>query len=546
LRAWYDPATVRRWNGWGDEAVHVPVPAALERLLAAAIGEPRAPVDVPFASVCAAVPPSRLPAHPLFASDAATRACHARGQGFPDLVALRSGHGLVFPDAVAQPRDEHEVAALLALCREREAAVIPYGGGTSVVGHVNPERGGRPVLTLSLARLAGLRALDERSRLASFGPGATGPAVEEALGARGYRLGHYPQSFERSTLGGWIATRSSGQQSRGYGRIEDLFAGGTLVAPAATLRLPPFPASAAGPDLRQLVLGSEGRAGVLTEATVRVSPCPEREGFEGVLFREWGAAAEAARGLAQSGVPISMLRASNPLETETTFALKRGARAAGALEAVMRWRGLRSHARCLVVIGFSGTRAGVRAARSEALTALARAGAVRIAPSRLGAAWAKGRFRAPYLRDALWEKGYGVDTVETAVCWDRVPRMVEAVESALRAAPGPQGERVHAFTHLSHVYATGASVYTTFVFRLADTPEATLLRWRTLKAAASEAIVREGGTISHQHGVGVDHAPYLAAEKGAAGLAALAGAFAALDPEGLLNPGKLLREGSVR
>ena len=537
---------MRRWNGWGDEAVQVPVPPALERLLVAALGEPRPPVDVPFASVCAAVPPSRLPAHPLIASDADTRARHARGQGLPDLVALRSGQGLVFPDGVAEPQDEGEVAALLALCREREASVIPYGGGTSVVGHVNPEHGARPVLTLSLARLAGLRALDERSRLATFGPGVTGPALEEALGGRGYRLGHYPQSFERSTLGGWIATRSSGQQSRGYGRIEELFAGGTLVAPAGTLRLPPFPASAAGPDLRHLVLGSEGRAGVLTEAIVRVSPRPERERFEGVLFRAWADAAEAARAVAQSGVPISLLRVSNPLETETTFASKGGSRVAASLEAVMRWRGLRSPARCLAVIGFSGTRAGVRASRAEALSVLARAGAVRLAPSRLGAAWAKGRFRAPYLRDALWEKGYGVDTVETAVPWDRVPRMVEAVESALGAALAPHAERVHAFTHLSHVYATGASVYTTFVFRLADTPDATLSRWRTLKAAASETIVREGGTISHQHGVGVDHAPYLAAEKGAAGLAALAGALAALDPEGLLNPGKLLRDGTGR
>jgi alkyldihydroxyacetonephosphate synthase len=531
---------MRRWNGWGDEATRVAVPPALAALLLRALGPGRPSADATFESICAAVPKPRLPPHPLIVTDAATRARHARGQGFPDLLALRTGAGLAFPDGVAAPGGDAEVASLLASARAHGFAVIPYGGGTSVVGHVNPPAGGRPVLTMTLARLAELRGLDEKSRLATFGPGVTGPALERALGARGYRLGHYPQSFERSTLGGWIATRSSGQQSRGYGRIEDLFAGGTLVSPCGPLRMPPFPASAAGPDLRHLVLGSEGRAGVLTEAVVRVSPLPEEERFEGVLFPDWDAASAAARALTQAGLRFSMLRVSNALETEASFALAGAARGAAALETLLRWRGLRPGARCLAVLGFAGTRREVRRARADARRLFAREGAVRVAAGRLGAAWQRGRFKAPYLRDALWENGYGVDTVETATTWDRVPRTVGAVESALRGALEADGERVHAFTHLSHVYPSGASVYTTFVFRTAADADQTLARWRRLKAAASEAIVRAGGTISHQHGVGRDHAPYLGAEKGALGLGVLDAALRALDPDRLLNPGTLV------
>ena len=531
---------MRRWNGWGDEDASVHVPPALEALLRHTLGPGRPANDVAFDAVCGMVPPTRLPSHPSIAIDAATRVHHARGQGLPDLLALRSNHGLVFPDGVASPQTADEVAVLLSWARERAIAVIPYGGGTSVVGHVNPARDPRPVLTLSLARLDTLRHLDERSRLATFGAGVAGPALERALGARGFRLGHYPQSFERSTLGGWIATRSSGQQSRGYGRIEDLFAGGSLATPAGTLWLPPFPASAAGPDVRQLVLGSEGRAGVITEAIVRVVPLPEEERFEGVFLPDWPSAIEAARAVAQSGASFSMLRASNASETATTAALGGGTRAAAAMDTVLGWRGLAPGARCLVVLGFAGPARRVRAARREVRALLARAGAVSLASGRLGAAWQRGRFRAPYLRDALWETGYGVDTVETATTWAGVPHVVEEVERALAGALAGEGERVHAFTHLSHVYATGASVYTTFAFRTAATPEHTLDRWRRLKAAASAAIVGAGGTISHQHGVGVDHAPYLEAEKGALGLAVLGGALRALDPDGVLNPGKLL------
>ena len=532
---------MRRWNGWGDEGVEVHPSPSLRALLAASLGAGAPTPDAGFEAVCAAVPPSRLPAHPLIETDAPTRARHSRGQSLPDLVALRSGRGLVFPDGVARPASEADVSAVMALARERGIVLVPYGGGTSVVGHVNPVVGPAPVLTVSLARLDGLRHFDAVSRLATFGAGTPGPAIEDALRRVGHTLGHFPQSFELSTVGGWIATRSCGQQSRGYGRIEDLFAGGSLITPAGALRLPPFPASAAGPDLRHLVLGSEGRMGILTDVVMRVSPLPEVERFDGVFFRGWPDALEAARSLAQSGLPISMLRVSTPEETATHLALAGTSPALRAVDLLLRVRRV-AEGKCLAIVGVSGAK-HASATRASALDLLRARGGVRVGA--MGAAWRRSRFRTPYLRNTLWEMGYAVDTVETATPWSAVPRTLAAIEGALRDGLAARGERVHVFTHLSHLYPTGASVYTTFVFRTGTGPEDTLERWQALKAAATAALLREGATLSHQHGVGADHAPYLEAEKGPLGTLALERALATFDAEGRMNPGKLLarREG---
>lgn len=528
---------MRRWNGWGDAEVHAHVPDTAARFIAAALGPGRPRVDATLAEVAAAAPASPLPTHPLVATDALSRTLHARGQSLPDWVDLRYGRVNSFPAGVAMPRSAAEVRALLAYASASGARVIPYGGGTSVVGHLTPSADA-PSLVVSMARMRRLLGLDADGRLATFEAGVAGPGLEAQLRPHGLTLGHYPQSFEYSTLGGWIAARSSGQQSLRYGRIEQLFAGGRIETPAGGLALPPFPASAAGPDLRQLVLGSEGRLGVITEATVRLTPLPETEETLAVFFPDWGRALEAARALAQAGLPLAMLRLSTPVETATNLAVAGHARAIAALEAYLALRGM-AREKCMLLLGFAGEAAAADYARRGALALVARHGGTSLGPA-LGRQWTKGRFRTPYLRNALWEQGYAVDTMETAATWAQVPALVHGIGLALSRALEPWGERAHAFTHLSHVYPSGSSVYTTVIFRLCDDPDELLERWRALKAAASAAIVAHGGTISHQHGVGVDHAPYLGAEKGELGLAALRGAFARLDPDGIMNPGKLL------
>lgn len=529
---------MRRWNGWGDDTVDYPLPESAAAILDEWVGPGTPPQDARLEDVLAAVPVSRLPAHPLVTTEPIQRLRHARGQSFPDWLAVRYGRIPTFPDGIAHPTNDDDVRQLIQFARSVSARLIPYGGGTSVVGHINPPEGDVPVLTVNLGRLNRLRRFDETSHLATFGAGIQGPDLEAQLRARGFTLGHFPQSFELSTLGGWIATRSSGQQSLGYGRIEDLFAGGHVESPAGALEMLPHPASAAGPDLRQMILGSEGRLGILTEATVRVTPLPEREDFHAVFFPDFAAGMAAVCQIVQAKLPLSLLRMSTSVETATTLALAGHELLIGTLERLLGLRGI-GEGKCMLLLGFTGSDALVKMARKAALAISGEQGGVHVGRT-FGSQWHKGRFHTPYLRNTLWSLGYGVDTLETAVPWQSVPTTLDAIEATLRPGLADWGEKVHVFTHLSHVYPTGASIYSTYLFRLAADPDETLERWQTLKTAASQAIVQHGGTISHQHGVGSDHAPYLPAEKGPLGMAALADLSRRFDPAGMMNPGKLL------
>jgi alkyldihydroxyacetonephosphate synthase len=381
--------------------------------------------------------------------------------------------------------------------------------------------------------------LDPASRLATFQAGIGGPEIENHLNPKGFTFGHFPQSFEYSTLGGWVVTRSSGQQSNYYGGIEQLFAGGEILTPIGRLPLPPFPASAAGPDLRQLVLGSEGRMGILTKVSARISKIPEIDVVYGVFFPSWGHALDAVQDLSGSGLPFSMLRLSNPKETMTQLALAGHQRRINYLNRYLRLRGVREKETCMCLVGFTGTRQLATFARRASFKILRRSKGVSVGKA-VDRTWKKNRFRSAYLRNALWDLGYGVDTLETAVTWDKVASTAASIENALKAICAANGERIHVFSHLSHVYRTGSSIYTMYVFRLAKTPRETLLKWKAFKHAASRAVVNAGGTISHQHGVGLDHLNYLEAEKGKVGIRILKNLFDGLDPDQRLNPGKLV------
>ncbi|WP_369959059.1 FAD-binding oxidoreductase [Pseudomonas benzenivorans] len=531
---------MRRWNGWGEETTEVQLPAHGEAFLAERVGPGQVLVDASLEQVLAKVPHSRLVAHPLVSLDAETRLRHARGQSLPDWLAMRSGKFGQFPDGVAFPESAEQIRELLAWARQQNVLLIPYGGGTSVAGHINPQAGERPVLTLSLARMSRLIEIDEDSLIATFGPGANGPQVESQLRARGYTLGHFPQSWELSTLGGWVASRSSGQQSLRYGRIEQLFAGGTLETFAGTLELPSFPASAAGPDLREMVMGSEGRFGIISEVKVRITPLAEQERFYSVFMPSWAQALQAIRTLVQARVPLSMLRLSNAIETETQLALAGHPRQIAWLEKYLALRGA-GEGKCMLTFGVTGARAQNAASLKQARRLLKGFGGV-FTGTLLGKKWAENRFRFPYLRHGLWAAGYAVDTLETATDWSNVDSLLNKIEASLRQGLAAEGERVHVFTHLSHVYGEGSSIYTTYVFRPGGSYEQALDRWQRLKQAASRTIAENRGTISHQHGVGRDHAPYLATEKGELGMAALQALAAHFDPERRLVPGVLLEE----
>lgn len=534
---------MRRWNGWGDDSDDFPLRSDGREFLREKVGEGSPLPDAKLKDVLKKVPASRLPAHPLIETDAEDRVRHARGQSFGDWIAMRSGEFGTFPDGVAHPTSSSEVRELIDFCAAECVEAIPYGGGTSVVGHLTPGEGPRPVLSIDMSSMNRLLALDRTSNIATFGAGTVGPDVESQLRESGYTLGHFPQSFELSTVGGWVAARSSGQQSLRYGRIEQLFAGGRVETPAGTLEIPTFPASAAGPDVREMVLGSEGRIGVLTEVKLRVTPVAEEESFHVAFMPNWSAGRELLRRLAQGKVQLSMLRLSDASETQTHLTLVGKPRMVGMLKRYLRGRDLDA-GMTMLTFGLTGSKAQCDSALAIVKPMIKAAGGA-LTGTLLGKRWEETRFRSPYIRNGLWEAGFAVDTLETSTDWNNVGRLGEAIDTALREGLSDEGERVHVFTHISHVYAQGSSLYVTYVFRLGRDYPATERRWRKLKAAASEAIVAHGGTITHHHGVGADHAPYLPAEKGPLGIAAIESLVKTFDPDGIMNPGKLLPAGEV-
>lgn len=540
------PIEQTRWNGWGNININKKVSPHGAKLIKSHIGKTKKLNSVSLAQVLKTVPKSRLPAAitelDTVSIDNEVRLRHARGQSFPDWIAMHGGDFEVFPDGVAFPESTADVETLLKLASEHDLIVIPFGGGTSVAGHINPQQGSRPVLTIAMSKMDQLIDLDNESQIATFGAGTQGPAVEAQLDAHGYRLGHYPQSWELSTLGGWIAARSSGQQSLGYGRIEQMFAGGTLVTPQGVLNIADIPASAAGPDLREMMMGTEGRAGIFTEVKMRVQSQPEEELFKVAFLPNWEAGKKVLRQAVQKNIRLSMLRLSNAVETDAHLHLGTTPSQFMAISTYLKARGLSSE-KVMLTYGVSGDKAQNKLALTQFNKLLKQQNSVTgKLTDIMGNIWAHGRFKFPYLRGTLWEKGIMVDTFETATNWNNIDEQMAQMQEAVQNALADEGENVMAFTHISHVYKQGASLYTTYFFRAAKDHATTLSRWQKIKHAASLSLANGTATISHQHGVGRDHAPYLAAEKGKLGIQVTHDMLKSLDPEQRMNPGVLLEE----
>lgn len=531
---------MRHWNDWGNENSEytTELSGALHQMLQSLLGPSTALPAANLEQVTAKVPASRLSEHPLINADAEVRVRHARGQSLPDWLAMHSGEVGAFPDGVAFPESTDQVTALLKHATAENITVIPYGGGTSVAGHINPEVGERPVLTINMSQMNKLIGLDRESQIATFGAGASGPQVEEQLQREGYTLGHYPQSWELSTLGGWVASRSSGQQSLHYGRIEQMFAGGRMETLAGPLDIPTIPASSAGPDVREMILGSEGRMGIITEVKIRVRPISEQESFRVIFFPSWDVGVAAARELAQQKAPLSMVRLSNQLETASLLNMSGGSNTLANLDRSLAGQGLGEN-KVMMTLGITGSADQCRFASDLIQQCCTKHSGVDTG-TELGERWSHGRFRAPYLRAPLGAAGYVVDTMETAVDWTRVTVAMESIEESIRHALADEDEQVHVYTHLSHVYGQGSSIYTSYLYRVGDSYEQAFQRWQKLKAAGAKQIVAYGGTISHQHGVGTDHREYLLAEKGSLGIAAIRSLCQLFDPNEQMNPGKLL------
>jgi alkyldihydroxyacetonephosphate synthase len=527
-----EPYPPLSWWGWGDPAQVPALPDSLRQLLVDALGV-REPSPRPASPDEITLPPPSLPADVTTrlsavvgeanaGADHEARVRHVRGKSTPDLLRLRAGDAGGAPDMVLCPDSHDQVQQLLELCSHHHVAVVPFGGGTTVVGGLEPSTNGfAGVIALDLRRMDRLLELDEESRLAVLEPGLRGPQAEDLLAQNGYTIGHFPQSFEYATLGGFAATRSSGQSSAGYGRFDDLVLALKVATPAGPLALGRAPKSAAGPDLRQLVLGSEGALGVITELTMQVRSAPEHRVYEGWRFESFWKGVDTIRSIVQDGPRPTVLRLSDEAETALNLArpAELGAGAGGSL----------------AIVGYEGTADDVAARHGAVSKALAAAGAD--LDQAAGDSWSRDRYRGPYFRDALLDAGTIVETLETVTFWSNLRNTYNAVSTALRDALTEQGTPPVILCHLSHVYPSGASLY--FTVGCAALPEP-IAQWRAAKAAASEAIIAAGASITHHHGVGRDHLEWYEREIGALGVEALRAVKARLDPAGILNPGILI------
>ena len=461
---------------------------------------------------------------------------HAVGRGYVDLVRLRNGALDAAPDAVVMPGDAEALRRVIEVCAAEGIATVPFGGGTSVVGGVEPLRGSHArVISLDLGALQDVE-VDRRSLTARLGAGLRGPEAEAALGREGLTLGHFPQSFEYATIGGFAATRSAGQASSGYGRFDALVSSVRLLAPTGEISTLETPHTAAGPALRELAIGSEGVLGVIPDVTVRVRPAPAVRRYEAWMAESFEAGAEIVRALAQGpGLP-EIIRVSDEEETEGTLALNGPRGVSGRLfDGYLGARRRRGGA--LMIAGFEGDEESVARRRALTVRALRQGGAAYLGQP-AGRAWEHGRYQGPYLRDTLMGMGAMVETLETSHTWSRFSELHEAVAGAIHGALDGQGTPGLVFCHLSHAYADGASLYFTFISRARRGAE--IEQWAAVKRAACEAIVARGGTITHHHAIGRDHAPYMEAEVGETGIEILRAVKEQLDPAGIMNPGKLL------
>ena len=515
----------RAWWGWGFEDAKVD-PRALAPLVAQELGFPVGEVEqpAPLGSITLPAPRVPIPAQAPFSVDPRDRVEHAYGRSFPDTVRAFRGRIDHPPDAVAFARSEDDVEHVLEWAAREDVAVIPFGGGTSVVGGVEPivPREFLGAVSLDLSHLNGVLEVDDVSRAARVQAGVAGPALEAQLAEHGMTMRFFPQSFELSTLGGWIVTRAGGHFATVWTHVDDLVESVRALTPSGAWASRRLPGSGAGPSPDRMLLGSEGILGVVTEAWVRVQPKPAFRAARAVRFADFLLGAEAVRALAQSGLNPANCRLVDALEARQTGANPDAA-----------------HPAAVLVLGFESTDHEVDALLERGLAICRRHGGEPDAPSagRGGAvgAWREAFLAMPYLRDALLQLGVLSDTFETAITWDRFAAFHAAVIGATRAA---LGEPCRVTCRLTHVYPDGPAPYFTVLAPARRGDE--LAQWEAMKRAASDAILAAGGTITHHHAVGRDHRPWYDQQRPDPFAAALRAAKRAVDPAGLLNPGVLV------
>jgi alkyldihydroxyacetonephosphate synthase len=548
-----------KWWGWGDERLsftHRDKPALapfIKRHLGLDVdGETSRPVAfddlrIPERSVTAdlqaalegAVGGDQVSTDPL------DRVVHARGKCLRDLIRHRRGDLGRLPDVVVRPRREDEVAAVMRAALEADAVLIPFGGGTNISGSLEaPEEEERTVISVDMGLMDRVLEIDDESRLARVQSGVLGPRLEEQLNTRGWTLGHFPDSFTHSTLGGWIATRSSGMQSDKYGDVADLTRAVRVVTPAGILSTRPVPHASTGPSVREMVLGSEGRLGIITEATVHVHRVPERRTILGYLFPSWSEALAAMREIAASEASPSVTRVSDSYETQFSFATRKDPSLLDRLkskalsEYLERRRDFDLEAMCLSFIGYEGGKDYVATQRKLVGRIVSSHGGLCVGKGP-GELYDQKKFDTPYIRDYLLDRGAPGDVSETSAPWSALPKLYDNVTAEARRAFDELGVRGYIMCHLSHSYHSGACLYFTFAFKPSGQRDV-LEEYDAVKVAIQQTFVDSGATLSHHHAVGTEHAQWLEEDISGPGVVMVRAVFDGVDPGANLNPGKIV------
>ncbi len=460
------------------------------------------------------------------------RIIHARGKSYLDTLSLRTGEIDCYPDAIVYPASKEDIIQLVRWCNLNRIAIIPFGGGTSVVGGVNPLKSEsyNGIISVDLRTLNKLLDIDKKSCIAKAEAGIEGPALEKILQSEGFTLGHYPQSFEFSTLGGWVASRGAGHQSIKYGKAEHWFVSAEVVSPPGLWKTENFPASAGGPQIRDLLPGSEGILGIMTGIEFKIHPLPQEKFYTAYVLPSFENGINASRLLLQEDIPLAMIRLSDANETFFFTAMQMGGGDPSSLPQF-----------CLMLVGLEGSSASVTAGRQILTQILQSYQGIELGES-IAEQWFSQRFLLPYLRDEMLDYGIGVDTLETATRWSKILDLYEDLLNAIKNAILEDEELKPAYpivmAHLSHAYLDGASLYYTFVFpRSLKNPEK---QWWRIKNKAGDVIQAHNATISHHHGVGTDHKKWISTEKGAFPYQLLYQIKNQVDPQNIMNPGKLV------
>jgi alkyldihydroxyacetonephosphate synthase len=473
------------------------------------------------------------------------RIVHTYGKALRDLLRIRAGDIPRVPDVVIYPGNEAEVQLIVDRAVAADAVIIPYGGGSNISGSLHaPEDETRPVISLDLGRMNQVIDIDQESGLARIQAGAQGPDLEQQLGARGWVLGHYPDSFTHSTLGGWVATRSSGMQSDKYGDISDIARGMRVVMPGKVLQVRPLPHTSTGPSVREMVLGSEGRLGVITEVTVQVHRIPEVRVILGYLFPSWESGLAAMQEISTSDAHPSITRVSDGKETAFSFATRKKSSGISissliskGLMKVLQRRGWNLDEVCLSFVGYEGGKAHVVRQKKIVKDIVGKHGGILVGKGP-GALYDQKKFDTPYIRDFLLDRGAIGDVSETAAPWSKLLPLYKNVIAAAEKVYAQLGVPGWIMCHLSHSYHSGACLYFTFAFKHDGVDP--LDQYEPLKNAIQQAFVDSGGTLSHHHAVGTEHAAWLEQDISAPGVHMIEGLFSAMDPNSNFNPGKII------